>query len=104
MAYLVNVLARAERDLEEIYSRVNADSSATAFRWFNGLERAMLTLEENPSRCPLTIENKRLRHLLYGKKPDVYRIIYQIDAKSEEVDIIHIRHGARGAFQAEDLM
>ena len=39
-----------------------------------------------------------LRHLLFGKKPNVYRIIYAIDERTHVVRVLHIRHGARARF------
>jgi hypothetical protein len=62
-------LPRAQRDLDAIYAAIDAEHSDAAFRWFNGLERALLTLEEIPARCPITQEDAHLRHLLYGKNP-----------------------------------
>jgi plasmid stabilization system protein ParE len=103
MAYLVRITRRAELDLDAIYAAINAEYSATAFRWFNRLERALLTLEQMPARCPVTPEDAHLRHLLYGKKPHIYRVIYRVMENREEVEILHIRHGARQAFQADDL-
>jgi plasmid stabilization system protein ParE len=103
MAYLVNVTARAERDLADIYAAVDVEHSEAAFRWFNGLERAVLTLEETPARCPMTPEDRDLRHLLYGNKPHIYRVIYRITEKHKQVDVLHIRHGARQAFSPSDL-
>jgi toxin ParE1/3/4 len=43
----------------------------------------------------LTEYDPKLRYLLYGNKPHVYRILYRIDEKSRTVAIRHIRHGAR---------
>jgi plasmid stabilization system protein ParE len=103
MAYLVKITLRAEHDLETIYRAINAEFSAAAFRWFNGLELALLTLDEIPARCPVTPEDPRLRHLLYGKTPHVYRVIYRIVEKYKEVEILHIRHGAKRAFRSADL-
>ena len=103
MAYLVKLARRAERDLEELYDTVAADSSAAALKWYVGLKRAVLALEEFPLRCPPTPEDKRLRHLLYGRKPHVYRVIYQVVQKSKTVHVLHIRHGARDEFAAEDV-
>jgi len=103
MAYLVRTMPRAERDLEAIYQAIDAEHSDAAFRWFNRLENALLTLEENPARCPITREDARLRNLLYGKKPHIYRVIYRLDEKNDEVDILHIRYGARRAFEPSDL-
>jgi len=66
-------------------------------------ERAVLTLEERPARCPPTPEFAHLRHLLHGKKPHIYRVIYQVFEERKQVDILHIRHGARQAFKGGDL-
>jgi toxin ParE1/3/4 len=103
MPYLLNVSPRAERDLAMIYAAINAEYSEAAFDWFNGLERALLTLEKSPTRCPKIPEDSHLRHLLYGKKRNVYRVIFRIDERRQEVDILHIRHGARGRFPTGDL-
>jgi len=95
MAYLVNITARAERDFELLYEDVNALRSDSALKWYRGLKGAVLSLEKNPNRCPVTPENGQLRHLLYGHKPHVYRVIYQVHEKREQVNVLHIRHGAR---------
>jgi toxin ParE1/3/4 len=103
MAYLVKIAPRAQRDLDAIYAAINAESSDAAFRWFNGLERALFTLEEIAARCPVTPEDHDLRHLLDGKKPHVYRVIYRLVETHKEVEILHIRHGARQAFKPDDV-
>jgi plasmid stabilization system protein ParE len=95
MAYLVKIMPRAERDLVAVYSTIGAEHSEAALRWFLGLQRAVFILEKNPARCPVTPESKNLRHLLYGRKPCVYRVIYRIVERRKEVEILHIRHGAR---------
>jgi toxin ParE1/3/4 len=43
----------------------------------------------------VTPENRALRHLLFGKKPHVYRVIFAIDGRALVVRVLHIRHGAR---------
>ena len=88
-------MPRAERDFVDLYGAIDAENSDAALRWFNGLRRAIFTLETNPLRCPRTTENKNLRQLLYGRKPHVYRVIYRIVERLDEVQILHIRHGAR---------
>jgi toxin ParE1/3/4 len=103
MAYLVKITSRAQVDLDAIYAAINAEYSATAFRWFNRLERALLTLEEAPARCPVTPEDGHFRLLLFGNKPHIYRVIYRVLERHEEVEVLHIRHGARQAFKAGDL-
>ncbi len=102
MAYLVNLSARAQRDLAQIYKRIHADDSDGALRWYRGLKQAILSLEEQPNRCPVTPENEKLRHLLYGNEPHVYRAIYRVVEKQKSVEVLHIRHGARSGFQGTD--
>jgi toxin ParE1/3/4 len=103
MAYVVRIAARAEHDLSSLYEAINAPNSATARRWYRGLTRAILSLAEKPNRSPVTPENKKLRHLLYGAKPNVYRVIYMVNIRLGQVDVLHIRHGARRKFRASDL-
>jgi toxin ParE1/3/4 len=102
MAYLVEVTLGAQRDLIDIYERISADDSVVAARWFNGLEAAIDTLELFPRRCPMAPENttgqRRLRHLLYGSKRDVYRVIYDIDEPRKLVRVRAIRHTATDEF------
>lgn len=90
---------RASRDLEYLYQYIHAESSPAAARWYNGLERAIGSLERFPLRCPAAPEALRakraLRHLLYGRKPHVYRVVYEIDDADKAVRILTIRHGAR---------
>ena len=95
MAYLVNLSVRAQRDLAQIYRRINADDSDAALKWYRGFRQAVLSLEEQPNRCPVAPENDKLRHLLYGNKPHIYRAIYRVAEKQKLVDVLHIRHGAR---------
>ena len=84
-------------------TRSTPGNPAAAFKWYRGLREAILSLEQLPYRCPATRENSRLRHLLYGRKPHVYRVIYRILEKQKRVDVLHIRHGARQEFADFDL-
>jgi toxin ParE1/3/4 len=95
MAYRVELAARAVRDLREIYRAINALESQQARTWFIGLEAAVLSLEKFPARCPVTPEDETLRHCLYGDKPYVYRIIFEIEDPERIVRVMSIRHGAR---------
>ena len=103
MAYLVNLTTRAERDLALLFDAVHAGHSEAALRWYRGLKDAILSLEQRPNRCPETPENPKLRHLLYGRKPHVYRVIYRVMARHKRVDVLHIRHGARHRFKRSEV-
>jgi toxin ParE1/3/4 len=103
MAYRVEITARAERDLDALYLQMCTTGSEHARVWYFGLRTAISGLHEMPSRCPKTPEKKNLRHLLYGRKARVYRVIFRVRTKTESVEILHIRHGARRKFRAADL-
>jgi len=98
MAFRVRTTAKAKRDLDEILTwLLSQKAGASGLRWFQGLRAAVLTLADSPKRCALAPENVafpfEVRHLLYGRKPHVYRIIFTIEGKT--VSVLHIRHGRR---------
>jgi len=101
MKYVVKLTGRSLRDMESIYSYAEGDASQHAFAWFNRLARAIYSLERFPSRGPVIPENKNLRHLLFGKKPHIYIIIYAVDKRRHVVNVLHIRHGVRAALSAK---
>jgi toxin ParE1/3/4 len=103
MAYLVKTTSRSERDLANLYREINAEHSDAALKWYRGLKAAVLSLEEQPNRCPVTPENDKYRHLLYGNKPHIYRVIFRVLEKQKRVEVLHIRHGARKRTKASDL-
>lgn len=112
MAYRVEFAARAARDLEILYLEIlyvekNVAESRAAARWYNGLEEAIFALTAHPLRCPVASEagriKRNLRHLLYGKRPHVYRIIYEVQEQQQTVWVLTIRHGARRKVRPSDL-
>lgn len=108
MTYRVELTDRAVRDLEILYLEKNAAESQAAARWFNRLEAAVCGLERHPSRCPAAPEARKvkrpLRHLLFGRKPHVYRVIYEIDEPQHTVWVLTIRHGARKKIGRSNLL
>ena len=103
MAYLVSLTARAQRDLVHLYGEINAEPSDAALKWYRGLKAAIFSLEEQPGRCPVTPESDKFRHLLYGNKQHIYRAIYRVLEKQNQVEVLHIRHGARRRFTGSDI-
>jgi toxin ParE1/3/4 len=107
MAYRVELTTRAGRDLADLYERIQADDSGRANRWFNTLERSIDSLGHLPRRCPAAPEARRakrnLRQLLHGRKPHVYRIIYEVDEHGKTVQVLTIRHGAMETAQPDEL-
>lgn len=99
MAYQVRLTSRAARDLELLYDSISADVSDTAFEWFKALAETIYSLDRFPERGALAPETKLERQLLFGSKPHIYRIIYEIDKRNHIVRVSHVRHGARGPQQ-----
>jgi toxin ParE1/3/4 len=102
-AYLVSITSRAERDLVHLYQRISAESSGAALKWYRGLKRAILSLEEHPNRGSVTRGKDKLRQLLYGSKPHIYRAILRVLEKKKEVEVVHIRHAARRKLKPSDV-
>jgi hypothetical protein len=103
MAYLVSITVRAERDFASLYYEIDVQHSATCLKWYMGLKDAILSLEELPYRCPVISKKGQLRHLVFSRRPDVYRVVYRGREKKKQVEEPHIRHGARGKISAADL-
>ena len=103
MAYAVSLTRRAEVDLDLVFVAIDAENSEAALKWYFGLREAILSLESLPNRCPITPESRFHRHLLYGRRADVYRVIFQVSEEAREVAIVHIRNGAQGPFTGADV-
>ena len=58
MPYRVNITPRAERDLASLYREIHAGESDAALKWYRGLKEAVLRLDEQPNRCPVTPEKR----------------------------------------------
>lgn len=107
MAYHIEFADRAARDLEALYVEKNAAESQAASRWYNELEEAVYALATYPHRCPIAPEARKLRrdlrHLLYGKEPYVYRVIYEVNERRQTVWVLTVRHGARRKVKPSDI-
>ena len=88
-------MPRAERDLAKLYEEIDAEHADQALLWYRGLKKAILCLARFPNRCPATPESRVLRHVLYGRGPGVYRVIYRVLDDRRVVEVLHVRPGAR---------
>jgi toxin ParE1/3/4 len=107
MAYRVEIARNAEAELEELYLWVVARAPQQGSKWFNGLERAVLSLDEHPKRGPVAPESidpdHPVRVLSYGRKPHMYRIFFTLDDNANVVRVVHVRRGARRPPIPEEL-
>jgi len=98
MTFRVETTAAAEQDAYIILDWLLSEHAGeTGMRWIAALQDAIASLAEFPARCPLAPENTvfpfEVRHLLYGKRPHVYRILFTIE--DQTVYVLPIRHGRR---------
>jgi plasmid stabilization system protein ParE len=98
MDFRVELSEQAQRDIAAIYDWLQSQQAGDAGeRWFLALRAAVASLTNLPSRCPLAPESRDspvdVRHLLYGRRPHVYRILFAIEG--DLVQVLHIRHGRR---------
>jgi toxin ParE1/3/4 len=68
-----------------------------------GSQRGDPQPEDHPNRCAVTRKKDELRHLLYGYKPHIYRLIFRVLERQKLVEVLHVRHGARRKFKTSDL-
>ena len=70
-----------------------ASFAKNAIRWQQQIEKAVISLEHLPTRCPIASETEsfgfEIRQLLHGN----YRILFTI--KENSVHVLHVRHAAR---------
>lgn len=99
MAYRVELAKNAEGELEELYLWVVERAPSQGSAWFNGLERAILSLKRLPKRCRIAHESfdpdQPVRVLNYGRSPHVYRVFFTVDDDAKVVRVVHIRRGPR---------
>jgi plasmid stabilization system protein ParE len=98
MDFRVELSARAQSDIAAIYEWLQAQSAGEAGeRWFVALRAAIASLKDLPLRCPPAPESQEspteVRQLLYGRRPNVYRILFAVEGNI--VQVLHIRHGRR---------
>lgn len=104
MAYLVELSRTAEAEVLEAFIWKGEHSASAANQWYSGLITALASLEEHPRRCPLAPDHEafseEVHQLLYGKRRDVYRILFSI--RGVIVYVLHVRHGSQKPFSASD--
>jgi len=97
MKYRVRLQPAAHEDLDQAYQYAAKNAPRTAVLWFNRFHEALRTLEQNSERCPLAPEDKNttreLHQYLYGKRPNVFRVVFTIE--DDIVWILRIRRAAR---------
>jgi plasmid stabilization system protein ParE len=99
VSYNVIVTPTADAEAMEAFRWYVERSPDAAEKWHAGLCRAMDSLAEKPTRCPISQEDSKAlgceaRILLHGKRRGVYRILFSVIG--DTVWVLRIVHSARG--------
>jgi plasmid stabilization system protein ParE len=107
IVYHVALADSASADADAIYNHIVETAPSRGDEWFEKLMTCLYSLDKMPRRCPLAREAKKakreIRCLLFGRRRNVYRILYEVDEAKRTVWILHIRHGARRDVEARDM-
>jgi plasmid stabilization system protein ParE len=105
MRYTVHITTRALLEIEASLEWLSQRSARAALRWYERLMEAIQSLETNPLRYPLAVEDElyegELREFLHGKRRGVYRVLFEV--RGNRVFIVRVRHSARDFLRPEDI-
>ena len=102
MTYRIDFSSVAKAEADAAFSSFSQFTTLDrAQEWYQGLIKAISSLQEMPYRCTLARENaffsQEIRQLLYGRGQHTYRILFTIlaDQSIPTVRILHIRNAAQ---------
>lgn len=101
MRFRVRITPRAETDLREIRDCIARRSPLTAGRFPGKLLASLDTIAESPRSFSRVDENELVPYKLHRYIFRPYRIPYRV--VGNDVQILHIRHGARRRATRPDL-
>ena len=105
MAHTLNISARAMADIRAAVAWLRQRNAAAAARLHAGILAAVRSLATNPERCPLADEaadlGVDLRELLYGRRRNVYRILFTVEGQA--VNVLRVRHAAQDRLGPGDV-
>lgn len=106
MSFRVVIQPNAKANLRDYYRRAAKHAPLTAARWLERFEAAIESLKEMPERYSLAPEGKfvecKLRQMLFGKRPNVFRVLFRISG--DEVQVLHIRRAAMDLATLDELL
>ena len=97
MIYTVQISARAESDLREIYEYIAYEllSPPTAAKQLQRLEEDILSLDQMPNRYPSYLEEPWHSRGLRVMSVDSYLVFYIPDDAAHIVTVIRVMYGGR---------
>lgn len=103
MAFKVQIVTAAQRDIADVTAFLHAASPDAAQKWLLNLERAIQGLAEMPLRFAQVTEAEELKRPLRSFVYYSHRVIYEVDEPNQIVSVLRVYHSARAPLQLEDL-
>jgi plasmid stabilization system protein ParE len=111
MIYRIDFSSTAKSEADAAFLRfAQFTSSDRAQNWYQGLVKAIASLQEMPRRCAIAPENEffsqEIRQLLYGRGQSKYRILFTVldDQTIPTIRILYIRNTSQNTIgQVEDI-
>jgi plasmid stabilization system protein ParE len=97
MTYRVILQRLAIQDLDDAFAWAARRAPATAARRLDRFQATLRRLDANPQRFPRAREHRKVdldvREFPFGRRPNVYRVIFLIDR--DTVRVLRIRRAQR---------
>ena len=98
--YRVELAKEAEKNIQAIHGWLCENAGkVVADKWYGGLDESIAKLRAMPHSWPLAPESEKLgeeiRHLLYGPSGRKYRVLFQVNAEEDSVNVLFVRHWAQ---------
>ena len=101
--YTVEMTPTAQNELHEAFTYIHDQPPLNAIRWLKGINKAIGSLEDFPTRCGTAPESEHLGEMLRHCIFKSHRIIFFVDEPAQTVRILYIRHGnVRAVGEAEN--
>jgi plasmid stabilization system protein ParE len=104
MSYRIDFSSVAKAETDEAFLRFSQYTTPERSQsWYQGLIKAIASLQEMPRRCPIAREDalfsQEIRQLLYGRGKTTYRILFTVldDQAIPTVRILHVRNAIQKA-------
>jgi plasmid stabilization system protein ParE len=105
MSFQVILRPRARADIAATVAWLAGTNPAAAARWRTGLLRIIENLETDPNRYAVADKaadlSVDLRQLLYGRRRNVYRVLFTIEGQT--VNVLRVRHAAQDRLSPGDV-
>ncbi len=104
MSYRIDFSSVAKADADAAFlSFAQYTTPERSQSWYQGLIKAISSLQEMPRRCPIAREDalfsQEIRQLLYGRGKTTYRILFTVldEQAIPTVRILHVRNAIQKA-------